>query len=126
MIAPRARPVVSPIWRVVSPIRRAVSPIRRVALAGFVALILSIASFGVSALPAHDGAAVGGSVRAATPDASPASGDTRSPGQGPGFVGAPLLAIAGVLGLGLATVVVTLIYVRLTGGPTPGSGPPDR
>lgn len=45
------------------------------------------------------------------------AGDTRSPGQGPGFVGAPLLAILGVLAIGLATTAVTLGYVRLTGGP---------
>lgn len=52
-------------------------------------------------------------VRAATPTATPGpAGDTRSAGEGPGLVGAPGLAILGVLGLGLGTVLVTLVYVR--------------
>lgn len=54
-------------------------------------------------------------VRAATPSASPAvGGDTRSAGEGPGLVGSPILAIFGVLGIGLASAAVTLLYVRLT------------
>jgi hypothetical protein len=67
-----------------------------------------------------------GQILAASADPSPASGDTRSPGEGPGFVGAPLVAILAVLGLGLATALLTIVYVRLTGGPSGGSGPPER
>jgi hypothetical protein len=58
---------------------------------------------------------------AASPAPSSGSADTRSAGEGPGFVGAPLLAIGAVLGLGLLAVVGTIAYVRLTGGP--GSDP---
>ncbi len=64
-------------------------------------------------------------VRAASPMPSPETGgDTRSSGAGPGFVGAPLLAILGVLVLGIGTAAVTLVYVRLTGGPR-NRPPPD-
>lgn len=56
------------------------------------------------------------------------AGDTRSVGVGPSFIGEPLLAIGGVLGLGVATLLVTLAWVRLTGGrrsdDPPGAGPP--
>jgi hypothetical protein len=45
------------------------------------------------------------------------AGDTRTSGEGPGLVGAPGLAIAGVLVLGVLAVAGTLVYVRLTGGP---------
>jgi hypothetical protein len=45
-----------------------------------------------------------------------AGGDTRSAGEGPGLVGAPLLAIGGVLALGLVAAGATLAYVRATGG----------
>ncbi|MER3418128.1 MAG: hypothetical protein C4343_03240 [Chloroflexota bacterium] len=61
------------------------------------------------------GAAV---VRAATPTPSPPVGDPRSPGQGPGLVGDPLLAVGVVLVVALAAVLVTLVYVRIT--PEPG------
>jgi hypothetical protein len=40
--------------------------------------------------------------------------DTRSAGQGPGLVGNPALALLGVLGIGLAALLATLLYVRLT------------
>jgi hypothetical protein len=51
---------------------------------------------------------------AADPTPSPASGDPRSNGQGPGFVGQPLLAIGIVAAVGLGAVAATLVYVRLT------------
>jgi hypothetical protein len=62
--------------------------------------------------------ALPGSVFAASPAPSAVTGsDTRSSGQGPGLVGAPLLAILGVLGIALVTIVLTLAFVRLSGGP---------
>lgn len=48
-----------------------------------------------------------------------AGGDTRSAGEGPGLVGAPLLAIGGVLALGIVAAGGTLLYVRATGGSKP-------
>jgi hypothetical protein len=54
---------------------------------------------------------------AASPDPSLRPGsDTRSSGQGPGLVGEPALAILGMVGIGLVSLVATLAYVRLTGG----------
>ncbi len=61
-------------------------------------------------------------VVAASPSPSPAGGDTRSPGEGPGFVGEPLLAIGLVVGIAILAVVLTIAYVRLTAPPAgPGS-----
>ena len=54
----------------------------------------------------------------AEPTTAP-GGDTRSVGEGPGLVGAPFLAIGGVLALGFAVVGLTLVYVRATGGSRP-------
>lgn len=51
---------------------------------------------------------------AASPTPGPAAGDPRSAGEGPGFVGAPGLAILGVLVIGAASAVLTLLYVRTT------------
>jgi hypothetical protein len=53
---------------------------------------------------------------AASPAPTAAGGDPRSSGQGPGLVGDPLAAIALVLAIGLGAVLVTAVYVRLTGG----------
>lgn len=55
-------------------------------------------------------------VAAASPEPSAPGGDTRSVGEGPGLVGAPFLAIVGIVGLGLATAGATLLYLRLTAG----------
>jgi len=61
-------------------------------------------------------------VLAASPEPSVAAGgDPRSNGEGPGLVGTPGLAIAGVVAIALLAIVVTTVYVRLT---TP-AGPPD-
>jgi hypothetical protein len=49
--------------------------------------------------------------------------DTRTTGGGPGLVGDPLLAVLGVAGVALLSVVATLAYVRLTGGAR--RDPPD-
>lgn len=51
------------------------------------------------------------------PSGPAAGGDPRSSGEGPGFVGEPLLAIGGVLGIGLLSAAATLAYVRLTRRP---------
>ena len=55
---------------------------------------------------------------AASPDPTlRPGGDTRTPGANPGFVGEPMLAILGVLAVGVVSVAATLAYVRLSGGP---------
>lgn len=62
---------------------------------------------------------------AASPEPTAVTGsDTRSSGQGPGLVGAPLAAILGVLGIALVAVILTLAFVRATGGP--GRSDPPR
>ena len=53
---------------------------------------------------------------AASPTPPPAGGDPRSSGQGPGLVGDPLFALLAVVGIGVVSVVATLVYVRLTAG----------
>jgi hypothetical protein len=63
--------------------------------------------------------------RAASPAPSAGSGDTRSAGEAPGFVGAPVLAIGVVATLGLLAALATVIFVRITGGAGTGV-PPDR
>jgi hypothetical protein len=52
---------------------------------------------------------------AASPTPGP-GGDPRSSGQGPGLVGDPAFALIAVAAIGLGTLVVTLLYIRLTGG----------
>lgn len=41
-------------------------------------------------------------------------GDPRSSGQGPGLVGDPAFALLAVVAIGLASLLATLVYVRLT------------
>jgi hypothetical protein len=70
-------------------------------------------------------------VLAASPEPSAPGGDTRSPGEGPGLVGAPFLAVGGVVALGLLAAGATLLFLRLTNGSgearrTPGKGRGDR
>ena len=78
-------------------------------LAGTVALAAALA---LVLLPAVAAAALG-----ASPSPSrPASADTRSPLEGPGFVGDPAAAILLVVAIGVAALAATLVYVRLTGG----------
>jgi hypothetical protein len=57
-----------------------------------------------------------GAVLAADPTPSAEVGDPRSPGEGPGLVGDPLLAIGVVVAIGLVALVASLAYVRMTGG----------
>lgn len=82
------------------------------------ALLLILAGL----VPGPLGSALGPAiVHAASPDPSPApsadSGDTRSSGEAPGFVGAPWLAVVAVAAIGVAAAGATIAYVRLTGGP---------
>jgi hypothetical protein len=74
-------------------------------------------AFAASPSTANAPAATSAAAVAASPAPSALGGDTRSSGEGPGLVGAPALAILGVVGIGLLAVVATLAYVRLTGGP---------
>ena len=64
------------------------------------------------------GAAALGADPTTAPSASPTEvlvgGDLRSEGVGPGLVGNPLLILLAVVGLGLATAIVTVLLVRLT------------
>jgi hypothetical protein len=81
---------------------------RRLAAAALAATLLAPA-VGLGAL-AFAPAAV-----AATPTPSePGVGDTRSSGEGAGFVGQPLVAVGLVVVVGLAAAGATLVYVRLT------------
>ena len=48
--------------------------------------------------------------------AGAAGGDPRSSGAGPGLVGDPMMAIVLVAAIALASLVLTLVYVRMTGG----------
>ena len=84
--------------------RNATSLVRRVA-PPVVALTLALLA------TALIGAA---SALAASPSPGVGVGDPRSSGQGPGLVGDPGLAILAVVAIGLATVAVTLAWVRLT------------
>lgn len=106
-------------------LRQSVRPGRRLAtaavMAGLAAVVILLGP-GPAIVPGGLAGPAIGPVRvsAASPAASPAAGgDTRSPGEGPGLVGSPVLAIGGVLALGLAAAALTLLYVRATGGPRP-------
>jgi hypothetical protein len=93
----------------------------RLAAAAFaLGVVLIVAGLLVAGLTAVGAVGLVSAPAALAADPSPIptglGGDTRSSGQGPGLVGAPLAAIGGVLLLGLASVAATLLYVRLTGG----------
>jgi hypothetical protein len=61
--------------------------------------------------------ALTGTARAASPVPSAAiGGDPRSSGQGPGLVGDPFSAIAIVIAVALGAILLTTLYIRLTGG----------
>ncbi|MEO8208847.1 MAG: hypothetical protein ABI598_07405, partial [Chloroflexota bacterium] len=65
--------------------------------------------------------ALPGSALAASPDPTAIAGsDTRSGGEGPGIVGAPLVAMIVVVAIGMLTTLIVLAYVRLTRDPRPG------
>jgi hypothetical protein len=89
----------------------------RLALACFVAGagLLAVAFLWVLAEQLFGGAAT---ALAASPEPTLRPGsDTRTTGGGPGLVGEPVLALLGVLGVALLSVVASLLYVRVTGGP---------
>lgn len=99
-------------------LRRLGRPTPRVRPASLVrATIVAAIALGVLlALAAPD-------VLAATPSPSQFAADLRSSGQGAGAAGAPQAAIwatLAVIGLGVATAIVTLLAVRFTGGATAG------
>jgi hypothetical protein len=75
-------------------------------------------------------ALIGGGVAgafAASPDPTlRPGGDTRTPGGSPGFVGEPMLAILGVLALGVGALVATLAYIRISGGRDSNTSVPPR
>ena len=94
-------------------------------------LVAGAVLLGVAALWFFADAFLGGAsvALAASPDPTlRPGGDTRTPGSNPGFVGEPLLAILGVLALGVGSVLGTLAYVRLSGGrrPAPPRAPRGR
>lgn len=57
-----------------------------------------------------------GVAKAASPAATPgpAGGDTRTPGEGAGLVGSPILVALGVIALGALVAGGTTLYVRFT------------
>jgi len=75
-------------------------------------VILAVAILACLAL----GLPVGVLAASPAPVATPGS-DTRSAGQGPGLVGDPGLAILAVVGVAAVAIILTLAYVRVTGGP---------
>jgi hypothetical protein len=45
-----------------------------------------------------------------------AGGDPRSSGQGPGLVGDPAFAVLAVVAIGIGAFLITLAFIKLTGG----------
>ena len=54
---------------------------------------------------------------ASPPPTAGSGGDPRSAGQGPGLVGDPAFALLAVVAIGIAAVLLTLAYIRLTATP---------
>ena len=90
---------------------------RRRPMAAAIALVGGLTLLAVGLLLALLSAATGAALAASpSPSLDVAGGDPRSSGQGPGLVGDPLFAIGLVLAIGLGSALLTLAYVRLTGG----------
>ena len=74
----------------------------------------------VSQVGSPTAGATAGASATALPSASPAvgvvieTGDPRSEGQGPGLVGEPLLVLAGIILVGLGTVIATVVIARVS------------
>lgn len=85
-----------------------------------VCLIAGVALIGLAVAWWLLDALVGGGAAAAfaaTPDPTLRPGtDTRSSGAGPGIVGEPVLAVLGVIGVALLSVLASFAYLRLTAG----------
>jgi len=77
------------------------------------ALVVALVLFAAFGVPQAVTAAGPDSSASPTPSEAP-PGDTRSSGEGAGFVGQPLVAAGLVLVVGLAAAGGTLLYVRLT------------
>jgi hypothetical protein len=65
----------------------------------------------------------GGALAASPSPTSVTGADTRSSGEGPGFVGALAPAFLAVIGIAALAIGLTLAFVRLTGGPKDPSRP---
>lgn len=61
-------------------------------------------------------AGVGTTLAGSPSPAGAAGGDPRSSGEGPGLVGDPMTAIVLVAIIALASLLATLVYIRMTGG----------
>ena len=84
-------------------------------LAGGLVLIVLAAAWWLLEMVLGSGVAV---ALAASPDPTLRPGtDTRSSGGGPGIVGEPLLAVLGVLGVALLSVLASVAYVHMTASP---------
>jgi hypothetical protein len=113
--------------------RGAAAVATRLVIASVLAVALLTFGLGAATLPGGAPVIAAGPqiVLAASPEPSAPGGDTRSPGEGPGLVGAPFLAVGGIVALGLLAAGATLLYLRLTTGSgearrTPGKGRSDR
>jgi hypothetical protein len=85
-------------------------------LAAAIALAVGLVSVTVGIVWALIGAATQTALAASPSPSGPTGGDPRSSGQGPGLVGDPLLAVVLMLAIGLGAALLTIVYVRLTGG----------
>jgi hypothetical protein len=68
-----------------------------------------------TAAPTATGEVEGPTLEGPTLEGPIDTGDPRSEGQGPGLVGEPLLVLLGIVLVGVATVVVTVVLARVTG-----------
>jgi hypothetical protein len=101
--------------------RRQRSPLRsnrsRLAFASVLAMLcLMIGIRAGNGLPQDSGLRPQIALAASPSPSQAAGGDTRSVGEGPGLVGAPFIAIGGVVLLGIMTAAFTLLYVRVSTG----------
>ena len=85
-------------------------------LAAVIALAIGMLALTAGLVWALIGAATGSALAASPTPSAAVGGDPRSSGQGPGLVGDPLSAVGLMLAIGLGAVLLTTLYVRLTGG----------
>jgi hypothetical protein len=78
-------------------------------------MVAGVVLVGVGLLWAILGALTAEALAASPSPSGGPVGDPRSSGQGPGLVGDPVFALLIVLAIGLAALVLTLGYIRLTG-----------